>query len=84
MNDLELAFILVKSRMGHEMEVMNEILKIEGVKEVMGTYGQYDIFVKVQVPTRSQIERIITKEIRAVRNVVSTTTLPVIPGQGDK
>jgi len=83
-NDLELAFILVKSKMGHEMEVMNEILKIEGIKEVMGTYGQYDIFVKVQVPTRSQIERIITKEIRAVRNVVSTITLPVIPGQGDK
>jgi len=27
--------------MGHEMEVMNEILKIDGVKEVMGTYGQY-------------------------------------------
>jgi len=83
-NDLELAFVLVKSRLGHEMEVMNEILKIEGVKEVMGTYGQYDIFVKVQGSTRSQIERIITKEIRAVRNVISTTTLPVIPGQGYK
>lgn len=84
MNDLELAFVLVKSRMGHEMEVMNEILKIQGIKEVMGTYGQYDIFVKVQGPTRSQIERIITKEIRAVRNVVSTTTLPVIPGRSNK
>ena len=84
MNDLELAFVLVKSRLGHEMEVMNEILKIEGVKEVMGTYGQYDIFVKVQGSTRSQIERIITKEIRAIKNVVSTTTLPVIPGQGNK
>jgi DNA-binding Lrp family transcriptional regulator len=70
--------------MGHEMEVMNDILKIDGVKEVMGTYGQYDIFVKVQVPTRSQIEKIITKEIRRVRNVLSTTTLPVIPGQGEK
>ena len=70
--------------MGHEMEVMNEILKIDGVKEVMGTYGQYDIFVKVHVTTRSEIERIITKEIRAIKNVVSTTTLPVIPGQGNK
>lgn len=65
------------------MEVMNDILKIEGVKEVMGTYGQYDIFVKVQVPSRSEIEKII-KKIRSVRNVVSTTTLPVIPSQGAK
>ena len=68
--------------MGHEMEVLNDILKIDGVKEVTGTYGQYDIFVKVQVPTRTEIENIITKKIRHIRNVVSTTTLPVIPGQG--
>ena len=84
MNDLELAFVLVKSRIGHEMDAMSEILKITGVKEVMGTYGQYDIFVKVQAQTRSEVARIITKEIRAIRNVVSTTTLPVIPGKDDK
>ena len=79
---MELAFVLVKSNMGHEMEVLNDILKIDGVKEIMGTYGQYDIFVKIQAPTRTEIERIITKKIRHMRNVVSTTTLPVIPDQG--
>ncbi len=81
---MELAFVLVKSKIGHEMDVMNDILKIDGVKEVMGTYGQYDIFVKVQVSTRPEIERIITKKIRAIENVISTTTLPAIPGQGNK
>lgn len=81
---MELAFVLVKSKMGHEMEVLNDILKIGGVKEVMGTYGQYDIFVKVQVSSREEVEKIITKKIRAVRNVISTTTMPVIPDQGDK
>lgn len=81
---LELAFVLVKSKMGHEMEVLNDILKIDGVKEVMGTYGQYDVFVKVQVSTLDEIEKIITKKIRRVRNVISTTTLSVIPSQGNK
>jgi len=81
---LELAYVLVKAKMGHEVDVMNDILKIEGVKEVLGTFGQYDIFVKVQVPTRSEIELIITKKIRKVSNVLSTTTLSVIPGQGGK
>lgn len=81
---MEIAFVLVKSKMGHEMDVMNDILKIEGVKEVMGTYGQYDIFVKVEVPTRSQIEKVITREIRKVPHVISTTTLSAIPGQGKK
>lgn len=66
------------------MEVMNDILKIDCVKEVMGTYGQYDIFVKVQATRRTEIEKIITKKIRLVPNVISTTTLDVIPGQADK
>lgn len=81
---MELAYVLVKAKMGHEVDVMNDILKIDGVKEVLGTYGQYDIFVKVQVPTRNEIELIITKKIRKVSNVLSTTTLSVIPGQGNK
>ena len=81
---MEIAYVLVKSKMGHEVNVMNDILKIDGVKEVMGTYGVYDIFVKVQVPTRNEIERVITQKIRKVRNVISTTTLSVIPEQGGK
>jgi len=81
---LELAYVLVKAKMGHEVDVMNDILKIDGVKEVLGTFGQYDIFVKVQVPTRKEIELIITKKIRKISNVLSTTTLSVIPSQGGK
>ena len=81
---MEIAYVLVKSRMGHEVDVMNDILKIDGIKEVMGTYGVYDIFVKVQVPTRNEIEQVITQKIRRVRNVISTTTLSVIPEQGGK
>ena len=81
---MELAYVLVKAKMGHEVDVMNDILKIDGVKEVHGTFGQYDIFVKVQVPTRNKIERIITLHIRRVNNVLSTTTLSVIPNQGNK
>lgn len=81
---MEIAYVLVKSKMGHEVDVMNDILKIDGIKEVMGTYGVYDIFVKVQVPTRNEIERVITQKIRRIRNVISTTTLSVIPEQGGK
>jgi len=81
---MEIAYVLVKSKIGHEMEVMNNILKIDGVKEVMGTYGIYDIFVKVQVTTRKEIEEVITKKIRKINNVISTTTLSVIPEQGGK
>lgn len=81
---MEIAFVLVKSKMGHEMDVMNAILKIDGVKEVLGTFGQYDIFVKVQSNKKGEIDKIITKQIRLIPNVISTTTLPAIIGQGNK
>ena len=70
--------------MGHEMDVMNDILKIDGVKEATGTFGQYDIFVKVEASTRQELDKIITKKIRAVPNVLSTTTLPALPGKRQK
>ncbi|MDE1842208.1 MAG: Lrp/AsnC ligand binding domain-containing protein [Thaumarchaeota archaeon] len=81
---MELSFVLVKSKMGHEMDVMNDILKIDGVKEATGTFGQYDIFVKVQASTRSELDKIITKNIRMVPNVLSTTTLPALPGKSTR
>ena len=81
---METAYVLVKSEMAHEMEVLNEILKLDGVKEVKGTFGVYDIFVKIEADSQNQIQNIITKKIRHLKNVVSTTTLSVIPGQGGK
>ncbi len=82
MNNLETAYVLVKSKVAHEMEVMSEILKLDDVKEVKGTFGIYDIFVTINAPSSKKIEEIITKKIRLIRNVVSTTTLSVIPEQG--
>lgn len=79
---METAYVLVKSEMAHEMEVLNEILKLDGVKEVKGTFGVYDIFVKIEADSNKQVQDTITKKIRHLKNVVSTTTLSVIPEQG--
>jgi DNA-binding Lrp family transcriptional regulator len=63
------------------MEVMRDLLKIDGVKEAHGTYGMYDIFVKVVGQSHKIVSDIITKQIRKIPNVVSTTTLSTIPEQ---
>ena len=81
---MEIAFVLVKCEMAHEMDVMREILKIDGVKEAHGTYGMYDIFVKVQCPSHKEVSEIVTKKLRRIPNVISTTTLSTIPEQGGK
>jgi len=81
---MEIAYVLVKSEIAHEMEVLNEILKLDLVKEVKGTFGVYDIFVKIEAPSRKELEDVVTKKIRHVKNVVSTTTLSIIPEQYTK
>ena len=78
------SYVLVKSQIAHEMEVMNDILKINYVKEAKGTFGVYDIFVKIEAPSQKDIENTITKKIRKIKNVLSTTTLSVIPEQDGK
>ena len=78
---METAYVLVKSEMAHEMEVMKEILKVDHVKEAKGTFDVYDIFVKIEADSHSDIEDIITKNIRKIKHVISTTTLSVIPEQ---
>ena len=75
------AYVLVQSTIGHEMEVLSDLLKIQFVKEAKGTFGYYDILVKVEADSEKEIEKIITKKIRKVQNVNTTTTLSVISEQ---
>lgn len=81
---METAYVLVKSEMAHEMEVMADLLKIDAVKEAKGTFGVYDIFVKVEAKSFKEVEDAITKQIRKIKHVISTTTLSVIPEQNKK
>jgi len=78
---METAYVLVNSEIAHEMDVMRELLKLDFVKEAKGTFGVYDIFVKIEANSSKEIEDIVTKQIRKTEHVLSTTTLPTIPEQ---
>ena len=81
MNKLSISFVLVQCAIGHEMEVLHELLKLDLVKEAKGTFGYYDILVKIVGSSDKAIQNIITKKIRKIKNVIATTTLSVIPEQ---
>ena len=55
------------------MNVLHDLLKLKFVKEAKGTFGYYDILVKLAAST--------DKEIRKIKNVSTTTTISVIPEQ---
>ena len=78
---MNIAYVLVQSTIGHEMEVLRDLLKFGIVKEAKGTFGYYDILVKIEAASEKEIEKIITKKIRKVKNVNTTTTLSVISEQ---
>ena len=78
---MNIAYVLVQSTIGHEMEVLNDLLKLDLVKEAKGTFGYYDILAKIEAASENEIEKIITKKIRKVKNVNTTTTLSVISEQ---
>ena len=79
---METAYVLVQCKIAHEMEVLKALLEIDLVKEAKGTFGYYDIFTKIQSESSEQIEEIITKTVRNIPNVTTTTTLSIIPEQG--
>ena len=80
---MNIAYVLVQSTIGHEMEVLSDLLKIDLVKEAKGTFGYYDVLVKIEASSEKEIEMVITKKIRDVKNVNTTTTLSVISEQED-
>ena len=80
---MNISYVLVQSTIGHEMEVLSDLLKIDLIKEAKGTFGYYDILVKIEASSEKEIEIVITKNLRKVKNIISTTTLSVISEQED-
>jgi DNA-binding Lrp family transcriptional regulator len=78
---MTIAYVLVQCTIGHEMDVLRNLLNLDLVKEAKGTFGYYDILVKISGKSQMEIDRIIIKKIRKIKNVTTTTTLSVIPEQ---
>jgi hypothetical protein len=72
---MESAFVLINCDLGSENSVINELNHLNGVKEVHGTYGIYDIIAKVESEKPETLKRTITDQIRKLHHITSTLTL---------
>ena len=75
---------MVNCTLGSEEKIINEIAKLPDAKEVRGTYGVHDIFVKVKSENTETMNHAITNKIRKIPGITSTVTLVVIEEQGGK
>ncbi len=76
------AFVLINCELGSEETVITQLKSLEGVTEVHGTFGAYDILVKIESDRVESLRELITWKIRKIENIRSTLTLMGIAGQG--
>ncbi|MDH3277456.1 MAG: Lrp/AsnC ligand binding domain-containing protein [Nitrosopumilus sp.] len=74
-------YVLINCELGSEESVISELKSIDGVSDVHGTFGAYDILAKVTSEQVEKLREIITWKIRKIPKIRSTLTLMGIEGQ---
>lgn len=59
----------------HTEELLDEIKKIEQVKEARETFGRYDAIVKVEPESVKKVKQVLTEKIRNITEIQSPVTL---------
>ena len=67
-------YVLMVTDVGKEHEVVEDLLKIEGVTEAQTVYGEFDILCKVDCEDLKSLDSTITK-VRKIQSVIRTMTL---------
>jgi len=75
------AYILLNCELGSEESIIQQLKNLDGVLEVHGTFGAYDILAKIESLTVETLREIITWKIRKIDQIRSTLTLMGIEGQ---
>ena len=75
------AYVLINCELGAEQKIIDQIKPIDGVSEVRGVFGAYDILAKIETSTVERLRETITWRIRKIDRIRSTLTLMGIEGQ---
>ena len=75
------AYVLINCELGSEVAIIQQLKGIEGVREVHGTFGAYDILAKIESDTVVKLRETITWKIRKIEKIRSTLSLMGIEGQ---
>ena len=70
--------VLINCDSGSEGSVIDELKKFDSVREVNPVYGAFDLVVKLESPNLQEIRDNIVKDIRKIKNIVTTVTLMTI------
>lgn len=76
------AFVLIVVDPAKTVDVFNRLSSVDGIAEVYQVMGPYDIVAVVEVPNLTDVPSVISRHIRAVEGIESTTTCVTFPEAG--
>lgn len=68
----------MNAELGSEDSIVDELNKLEGVREVYQVYGVYDIVAQVEADTMEKVKETVTWKLRKLDGVKSTLTMIVM------
>ncbi|MGH2609669.1 MAG: Lrp/AsnC family transcriptional regulator [Tepidiformaceae bacterium] len=76
------AFVLIVVDPAKTIDVYSKLKAVDGIAEVYQVMGPYDIVAVVEVPNLTDVPAVISRHIRAVEGIESTTTCVTFPENG--
>lgn len=73
------AFVLIVVDPAKTVEVFDKLRAVDGIAEVYQVMGPYDIVAVVEVNSLTEVPAVISRHIRAVEGIESTTTCVTFP-----
>lgn len=74
---MDKAYILISCDVGTEHELVSELKKVDHIKNVIVTYGDYDIVAEIETDSENQMNNVVLTNIRKFQKIRSTITLRV-------
>ncbi len=72
---MTIAYVLIKSDLGAEQKVIEQLEKLEQVVQIDRTFGDYDMVVKMESEHVEKIRETIARNIKKIDKVRATLTL---------
>lgn len=72
------AYILLNCILGKETELLEELNKLEEVKEGNIIMGLYDIIIKVEVPDTKDLRPLLTQKIKVLSGIRQSMTVIIV------
>lgn len=69
------SYTMIRVLPAKDEEVYNVVKSFPEVKEIIQTYGEYDIIIKTELNTLEELDNFVFNKLRATDGVTVTTTL---------